>query len=1358
MNATSVASSGQMFSPFNPKTQSSSQAAFNNPFAPRPQSQNEGASFGLDGAGDSSWAQKNKRKARFNEQSDNENKPPKANPPFKTHDANLSDGGKHKKTRGADVGKKGVEGNKNLKRVPDDPKRPRQPNGNGVNGTHHAANAEKNNESRSASPSSASSANENINAYPINSTDPFARKVYDRLRKDGISPPSWPSQPGNPKNKAEMAKFREKYEEYRTKVRASLTKAGLIDDPEKRKTLQDAIDFRGICEDMCPEYEKITRITELDVPHPEKGPGTTFANTTRMVKKLARSAAGQEAPLPMDVRSTTTLRRTLDYLINDLLQDDDNLPGLHGFLWDRTRAIRRDFTFLSSPTPQDLESQAYVFENIVRFHVTSLHLLSQEGKAGEDFVEQQELEQLGKALLSLRDLYDDCNAQGITCPNEAEFRAYYLIFHAHDSNTLEMLQRQWKPHLWKDSNEIRTAVSLVEALQNTVDFHGPLKHGPSLAASTALLSYFRIVESPSVSYIMACFAECHFPHLRRSILRAVRRAMARPKDTANDVTAETLNRFLRFDTIQEAIDFAKFHDVEVVPDPQAPKDLGRRLLVLNNKGPLPCPRLQHQFSRNLVEKKRASLSLPDVIHGAIFIPREFPQSGANGSLAAAERPMNVGVVRFGKEASAPHSETPNSFGAKASTPSPFGSVSQAPSVLGDGLVGASQASAPTFGAVGGMNGQPSATQSNPFASASSTTTPASNPFASLPSSNHPPQNPFGSVASSSGGATTTNPFASSTPAFPALQSKDAPQQPANPASQPSFPSIQQPGTYGAPQSKPLFPLGEKTAEAKPTVSTPFAPNTPSFGGNKLSTPSFTLTGAQDGIQQTPFNGLGPSLSATPQTSAGSSILGGGLTVSKTPAFPASITAQGGLGSAVPTTGSVLPKPTVGSAPFPFSSVGTTSNSLSGSLGAKASEFSKPNLPLSASFQAAEQKPGIQSFPGALGGFPTSNPLSSSTNVKAPLAPNLSTSGLSTTPPNSPPRLAGLTSTVARRPRDLLGDFTKWFVQGDNGLLQEFEVFMVESVLSAVYQKYQTEKEEKNQREKEERDNAEAKKFRLYNLSLKYFYRWKQNARERRLRQLRRSGRDQFRAFHQATRAAQLKEEEEAARRIAKQKAEMAALNRPEEMANVLRKSINNRKRAEEALLASRVLSGVGNEREAVARIVRREPSLSQTLSIDGDRESRSRSGSVASFVSIRGGSKTRALREELLGAKPARFRRSLPSLSPAPGSESDKAHRVSKVSERWRLKAMGIVQMPDGTALPETMVDEIKRGMRRDMSSSSTRRASVASATRNRSRLSTSPAVVDNTAATHKRKRSNGDEGEALKGEMNRPRRRTSEL
>jgi nuclear mRNA export protein SAC3 len=621
MSATLVASSNQMFSTFSQPTRSPSPAF--NPFATN--SENKGSAFGIDSAGDSSKTKRPKRSSAFGDQSDNEAKR-KANNRFKNKDPNLSDGGGRNKSRKGDEKKKNTDPKKNPFNTATFSKKQTGQNTRGHGSTPFAATR---NESRPTSSSSANSDDEPI-PETHHSDDPQAKRVYEQLRKDGVHPPQWPSQPGNPKNKAEVTKFREKYETYRSKARASLTKAGLIDDPDKRKTLQDAIDFKGICEDMCPEYEKITRINEMDVHQPEKNPKTTYANTRRMVKKLARSAAGQEAPLPMDVRSVPALKRTLDYLIDDLLRDDGNLPVLHGFLWDRTRAIRRDFTFFSSLTPDEMKIQVYVLENIARFHVTALHLLTRDGETPEDFVEQQELEQLGKALLSLRDAYDDCNDQGIRCENEPEFRAYYLIFHAYDSNIIETLQRQWKPTLWKDSNEVRTAVLLVEALQNTQDFHGPLKDAPSLAASAAYQSYFRIVEDPKVSYTMACFAECHFPRLRRAILTAINRGLARPRETSKDVTAAVLNKFLRFDTVEQAIEFAELHNIEFGQCEEDPSDVSRQYAKLDSRGSLPHLRLQHQFSYSLVEKKRGSKSLPEVIHETTYQSANPPKAAING--------------------------------------------------------------------------------------------------------------------------------------------------------------------------------------------------------------------------------------------------------------------------------------------------------------------------------------------------------------------------------------------------------------------------------------------------------------------------------------------------------------------------------------------------------------------------------------------------------------------------------------------------------------------------------------------------------------------------------------------------------
>lgn len=601
-----------MFSSVGAAAQSSSPAA--NPFAPKPKP-NVANPFASNSAGDSSGSKQSKIGGHNPGLSDHEAKR-KGPKPFKGKDADVSGGGSKGK-RGEDKKKKGPDRRTN---GPNGDAKPGKRNQNPSRGNEAFA-GNPTDASRPTSSSSASSAglatSRPLASTPPNHSDPHARKVFTQLHKDGISPPNWPSRPGDQASSSAMSKFREKYEKYRSDVRKSLTKAGLIDDPNKRRALRDAIQFKGISEDMCPEFEKITRITESDVQLPEKDQKSGHAMTARMIKKLARSAAGQEAPLPMDVRSIPTLRRTLDYLIDDLLQSDGNLPSLHGFLWDRTRAIRRDFTFFSTLTPEEVKTKVYVLENIARFHATALHLLSRKDYKPEGFVEQQELEQLGRTLLSLRDLYDDCSAQGIPCENEIEFRAYYLIFHARDPNILDTLQRSWKPSLWKDSDEVRTAVSLVEALQNTQDFHGPLAEGPSPAASGAYHAYYRIVEDPSVSYTMACFAECHFAALRRSILKSVTRALARPKEETRDVTAATLNRFLRFDTVDEAIEFAELHDLEFEVDEANSADSGQYRLLLRHRQQLPHVRLSHQFS-SMVEKKRGSRKLTEVIHQTVF--------------------------------------------------------------------------------------------------------------------------------------------------------------------------------------------------------------------------------------------------------------------------------------------------------------------------------------------------------------------------------------------------------------------------------------------------------------------------------------------------------------------------------------------------------------------------------------------------------------------------------------------------------------------------------------------------------------------------------------------------------------------
>lgn len=451
------------------------------------------------------------------------------------------------------------------------------------------------------------------------SKNKLATEIDTLLRKNGIIAPSWPtSTPGDPSQKAAVEAFWQSTKAYRARVRACLIRNGYLDDPDKPKKLSEAIDFKGTCEDMCPEFEKVTRIVEHDVQSAEKEPSpdgqSYWPAPHKMVKALARSAAGQDAPLPEDVRSPTALRRTLDYLIDTVLGTND-LPAIHGFLWDRTRAIRRDFVFQqSSMTSQELLDQVYCLEQITRFHVVALHQMSHEDVVAEDFSEQQEVEQLGKALLSLIHAYEDCMAQGIHCENEPEFRAYYVLFNSHNTGILEAVQ-DWGWKYWGESDNIRTAVSLVEALQNIWDMQGPLKpHSASDIAQNAYHRFFSIIEDAKVSYTMACFAEIHFNKVRKAALKTILASYRKQRDQTTDWTLERLNTYLHFDNEDDVMTFGEAYGVQF--------DIlnGQECLSFESDDPMtdPFPQLKQPHSYRLVERKRGDHTLPEAIHHTVY--------------------------------------------------------------------------------------------------------------------------------------------------------------------------------------------------------------------------------------------------------------------------------------------------------------------------------------------------------------------------------------------------------------------------------------------------------------------------------------------------------------------------------------------------------------------------------------------------------------------------------------------------------------------------------------------------------------------------------------------------------------------
>ncbi|OMJ09679.1 SAC3 family protein 1, partial [Smittium culicis] len=225
--------------------------------------------------------------------------------------------------------------------------------------------------------------------------------------------------------------------EQRENLRSEYIKKGILDDPNAKMSLTNARAIVGTCLKMCPDFEAEEREYQKGLDKLEMIPGTEKVDRNAAVKTYHRSAAGNEQPLPEDIRTPETLSKTMDYLINKILASDENMCDSHQFIRDRTRSIRQDFSLQNI---RDIHS-IKVYERIARYHILSVHMLSEESF----FSEAQEMEQLKKTLQSLLEFYDEARLKSgsnsqIT-ENEAEMRAYHLLAHMRSMDGRLLAQR-----------------------------------------------------------------------------------------------------------------------------------------------------------------------------------------------------------------------------------------------------------------------------------------------------------------------------------------------------------------------------------------------------------------------------------------------------------------------------------------------------------------------------------------------------------------------------------------------------------------------------------------------------------------------------------------------------------------------------------------------------------------------------------------------------------------------------------------------------------------------------------------------------------------------------------------------------
>ncbi|KIW71012.1 hypothetical protein, variant [Phialophora macrospora] len=377
---------------------------------------------------------------------------------------------------------------------------------------------------------------------------------------------------------------------------------------------------------MCPRFERVERIVQNMVDRAEKErddeDGKDWPVEDRMVKRFRRSAAGYDEQLPSDIRTPETLKRTLDYLFDKVIGDAERLATVQKFVWDRTRGIRNDFSIQQVTNAADVKLAVECYERIARFHILSLHQLSNPDnlQEGEHFDAFQEREQLNNTLLSLMYYYDD-HRDRVNFPNEPEFRAYLVIFEiVSQTPNLEDRMQSWPASILNDQR-VKTALKLYAAAGNTTLPLGPLH--PLATAAIAQGNggrFWHVLASRSVPYIMACLAEMYFAEVRFAALDALWRSLkqsplgqqARSREwSLNDVTD-----FLGFDSEDQTREFCEAFDLSFATDENGGGylDLRANPAMSLDKSSTPA---QQVFSHKYVEKKRYRRTLTAVVNGVI---------------------------------------------------------------------------------------------------------------------------------------------------------------------------------------------------------------------------------------------------------------------------------------------------------------------------------------------------------------------------------------------------------------------------------------------------------------------------------------------------------------------------------------------------------------------------------------------------------------------------------------------------------------------------------------------------------------------------------------------------------------------
>ncbi|CAH2325266.1 Hypothetical predicted protein [Pelobates cultripes] len=223
----------------------------------------------------------------------------------------------------------------------------------------------------------------------------------------------------------------------------------------------------GQCLDMCPFKERKQREQQgrlhkyeiLDGQWTGRGQKLKrlpLADPAKTVKEYSRPAAGKELSSPRDLRPSSVLLKTVQYLLFevwDRVNDSDSvsLAEAYSFVFDRLRAVRQDLTVQRIRG----HSGALVLEGSLGFLLCSPYLVRELPLGTYD--EVLHANQVRESFAELM----ECYRTEPKCQREAEFQALLLLY---DLGNMDTLNRALKlPRGVVDSPQVLIALAVNRA-------------------------------------------------------------------------------------------------------------------------------------------------------------------------------------------------------------------------------------------------------------------------------------------------------------------------------------------------------------------------------------------------------------------------------------------------------------------------------------------------------------------------------------------------------------------------------------------------------------------------------------------------------------------------------------------------------------------------------------------------------------------------------------------------------------------------------------------------------------------------------------------------------------------------------